>query len=307
MTVPSLPPSPPSPALPGGAVAWPSVGFAHGEDRPALGLGTYGFGAHAGRRAAELAVLRQALELGWRVFDTAEMYADGGAESLLGQALTAALGGGVPALQRDALFVVSKVLPQHADAAGVEAACERSLRRLGLDQIDLYLLHWRGAVPLAETVRGFERLRQRKLIRLWGVSNFDLAGLRELAAVPGGRHCAANQVYFSLSARGPEWDLLPWQHLQQMPLMAYSPLDEGALADHPSLRGIAARHGVTPAQVALAWALSRPGVMVIPKSAQLLHLRHNQAAMALRLSPQDQADLDRLFPPPRRAEPLAMR
>jgi diketogulonate reductase-like aldo/keto reductase len=283
------------------------VSFAHGEDRPALGLGTSGFGVQASQHAAELGVLRQALEQGWRLFDTAEMYADGGAETVLGQAMAAALRGGVPGLQREALFVVSKVLPQHADAAGIEAACERSLRRLALDQIALYLLHWRGPVPLAETVRGFERLRQRKLIRMWGVSNFDLPAMRELAAVPGGRYCAANQVCFSLSARGAQWDLLPWQQLQQMPLMAYSPLDGGALADHPGLRDISARHGVTPAQVALAWALSRPGVMVIPKAAQRLHMRHNQGALGLRLSPDDHAELDRVFPPPRRAEALAVR
>jgi diketogulonate reductase-like aldo/keto reductase len=191
--------------------------------------------------------------------------------------------------------VLPQVLPQHASADGVQAACEGSLRRLGLDRIDLYLLHWRGTVPLAETVRGFEQLQRRGLVHEWGVSNFDLADLRELVAVPGGAACTANQVHYSLSQRGVEWDLLPWQRLQQMPLMAYSPIDQGELADHPALRPVAQRLGVTPSQVALAWVLRQGrqgGVMAIPKAGSSLHLRHNWAAASLTLGPSELAELD---------------
>jgi len=236
--------------------------------------------------------------------DTAEMYGDGGAESVLGQALTEALREGVA---RDALFVVSKVLPHNAGVEAMLAACEASLRRLRLDCIDLYLLHWRGSVPLGETVSGFEQLQRRGWIRQWGVSNFDLDDLRELAAVPGGTGCAANQVYYSLSERGIEFELLPWQRLRQMPLMAYSPFDQGGLVDHVSLRAVAERHRATPAQVALAWVLRQPGVMAIPKAGHAVHLRQNWAARGLRLDDTDLAGLDRLFLPPRRKQPLAMR
>jgi diketogulonate reductase-like aldo/keto reductase len=284
-----------------------SVSFPSGEERPALGLGTWRLGEDPARAEAEVRALRLALDVGYRVFDTAEMYADGGAEQVLGRALAQAQQAGVA---RDELFVVSKVLPQHASADGVQAACEGSLRRLGLDRIDLYLLHWRGTVPLAETVRGFEQLQRRGLVHEWGVSNFDLADLRELVAVPGGAACTANQVHYSLSQRGVEWDLLPWQRLQQMPLMAYSPIDQGELADHPALRPVAQRLGVTPSQVALAWVLRQGrqgGVMAIPKAGSSLHLRHNWAAASLTLGPSELAELDRAFAPPRGKMPLSMR
>ncbi|MBK6471648.1 MAG: aldo/keto reductase [Betaproteobacteria bacterium] len=286
------------------ALTVPEVSFPNGEPRPALGLGTWRFGEAADRRAAELDSLRQALEMGWRVIDTAEMYGDGGAESLTGEALAAAQRAGVP---RGELFVVSKALPQHAGARALQAACEASLRRLQLDQLDLYLLHWRGDVPVGETVRGFEQLQRRGLIRLWGVSNFDLDDMRELSAVPGGRACATNQVYYSLSQRGVEHDLLPWQRVQQMPLMAYSPFDQGELVDHPRLRPVAERHRATPAQVALAWLLRQPGVMAIPKAGNALHLRHNWAAQRLKLTAEDLVELDRHFAPPRGRQPLAVR
>lgn len=281
----------------------PEVTFPSGEERPALGIGTWRMGEDAAQQAAEVGALRLALDIGYRVIDTAEMYGDGGAELVLGQALADAQRKG---LARDALFVVSKVLPSNASEPGVVAACEHSLRRLRLDHIDLYLLHWRGGVPLAETVRGFERLQRRGLVRLWGVSNFDLDDLRELGAVPGGKACAANQVYYSLSERGVEFELLPWQQLHQMPMMAYSPIDQGALVDHPSLRAMAEAHRATPAQVALAWVLRQPGVMAIPKAARAVHLRHNWAARELRLDDGELAQLDRLFPPPARRQPLAM-
>jgi len=282
----------------------PEVTLPSGADWPALGLGTWQMGEDASREARELGALRLAFEIGYRVIDTAEMYGDGGAEALLGEALRGATHEG---LSREDLFIVSKVYPHNAGVDGMLAACERSLRRLQLDRIDLYLLHWRGEVPLAETVQGFETLQRRGWIRHWGVSNFDLDDLRELDAVPGGAACSANQVYYSLSERGVEFELLPWQRLRQMPLMAYSPLDQGALADHPSLRAVAERHAATPTQVALAWMLRHPGVMAIPKAAQALHLRHNWAAARLQLDDDDVATLDRLFPPPVRKRPLAMR
>lgn len=282
----------------------PAVQFPNGEQRSALGLGTWRFGEAPERRAAEVAALRQALDMGWRVIDTAEMYGDGGAESITGQALSEAQRAGV---ERGELFVVSKALPEHAGARALQAACEASLRRLQLDCIDLYLLHWRSGVPLAETVRGFEQLQRRGLIRLWGVSNFDLDDMRELGQAPGGRACATNQVYYSLGQRGVEHDLLPWQRLQQMPLMAYSPFDQGELVDHPRLRPVAERHRATPAQVALAWLLRQPGVMAIPKAGNALHLRHNWAAQHLQLGADDLAELDRHFAPPRGRQPLAVR
>jgi diketogulonate reductase-like aldo/keto reductase len=284
--------------------AGPEVGFPSGEQRPALGLGTWRFGESASRRAAEVAALRQALDIGYRVFDTAEMYGNGGAEEVTGQALAEAQRSG---LARGELFVVSKALPQHAGERALQTACEASLRRLQLDRIDLYLLHWRGGVPLAETVRGFETLQRRGLIRLWGVSNFDLTDMRELGTVPGGKACATNQVYYSLGQRGAGFELLPWQRLQQMPLMAYSPFDQGELADHPALRPLAERHRCTPAQVALAWLLMQGGVMPIPKAGNALHLRHNWAAQQLHLSASDLAEIDAAFPPPRRRTALAVR
>ena len=270
---------------------------------PALGLGTWRMGESRRTRAAELAALRLALEIGYRAFDTAEMYGDGGAEALLGDALAAALRG---PLRRDELCVISKVYPHHAGTQGVAAACERSLKRLQLDHLDLYLLHWRGSIPLQQTVEGFERLRQRGLIRHWGVSNFDLADMQELAALPQGAQCAANQVWYSLTRRGVEFDLLPWQQARRMPLMAYSPIDQGALADYAGLRRLAAERGLTPVQLALARLLAEAGVMVIPKSSDPARLRRNFEAAALTLDDATRAQIDDLFPPPRRKLPLAV-
>jgi diketogulonate reductase-like aldo/keto reductase len=274
-----------------------------GQAVPALGLGTWRMGEQRRTHAAELAALRLALDIGYRCFDSAEMYADGGAESLLGEALADALRAGLP---RQELFIVSKVYPHNASVDGVQAACERSLRRLRLEHIDLYLLHWRGAVPLQQTVDGFGQLQRRGRIRHWGVSNFDLDDMRELYALPGGAACSANQVWYSLSRRGVEFDLLPWQRARQMPLMAYSPVDQGALLQHAALRDLAARRGVTAAQLALAWMLAQPGVMAIPKSADALHLQQNWDAAALVLDAAERAQIERLFAPPRRKQPLAM-
>ncbi len=296
-----------NPSRPGPPETLPAAALAAcfgGEPMPALGLGTWRLGEDRSRRVAQLASLRSAIDLGFRIFDTAEMYGDGGAERLLGQALAGALANGVP---RDSMCIVSKVLPHHATEAGMLAACERSLQRLRVETIDLYLLHWRGPVPLADTVRGFEHLQRCGLIRHWGVSNFDLDDMQALRRVPGGMACAANQVYYSLGERGVEFDLLPWQRAQAMPLMAYCPLDQGALAGHPCVRGVAMRHRVTAAQVALAWLLQQPGVMVIPKSGSAVHLRENWAAQDLRLDEADRIELEKAFPAPRGTQTLAMR
>jgi diketogulonate reductase-like aldo/keto reductase len=270
-----------------------------------LGLGTWRMGEDARRRPREVAAVRSALENGWRVIDTAEMYGEGGAEEVVGAALAAALRSG--SLARDDVFIVSKVYPHNATARGTAAACERSLARLGLDHLDCYLLHWRGSVPLQETIDAFETLRSRGLIRHWGVSNFDVDDMDELMRVSGGERCATNQVYYSLSERGPALALVPWLQRHGMVTMAYSPIDQGALARNSSLRALADKRGATPAQVALAWLVSQAGVMAIPKAASEDHLRENLAVSALTLSPGDLAELDAAFPPPRKKGPLAMR
>jgi diketogulonate reductase-like aldo/keto reductase len=285
--------------------AIPQVTFADGSSWPALGLGTWQYGESAARRASEVAAIRLALEIGYRVIDTAEMYGEGGSEAVIGQALAEAIAAGT--VTRDEVHIVSKVYPHNASTSAMRRACEASRRRLGVDTIDLYLLHWRGSVPLAETLAGFQELRQRGWIARFGVSNFDTADLRELVALPGGGDCAANQVYHSLGERGPEFELLPWQREHTMPLMAYSPLGQGALVRHAALAEVAKRHRATPAQVALAALLAQPAVMVIPKSSDAKRLRENWGAAALELTAPDWAVLDRAFPPPKRKRALAMR
>ncbi|MDP3086124.1 MAG: aldo/keto reductase [Rubrivivax sp.] len=282
----------------------PTLALPDGGAWPALGLGTWRLGEDPAQQATETAALRLAFEIGYRLVDTAEMYGDGGAERVLGLALAQAQRAG---LAREALTIVSKAYPQHASVDGLHKACEASLRRLGIDQIDLYLLHWRGGVALQQTIDGFEALQRRGWIRRWGVSNFDVGDLRDLADLPGGAACCANQVYYSLSERGVEHAVLPWQRQRAMPLMAYCPIDQGSLANHPALRAVAGHHGVAPAQVALAWVMSRPGVMAIPKAVRAEHLRQNWAAARLVLDDTDLGHLDRVFPPPLRSQPLAMR
>ena len=282
-----------------------SVTLPTGEALPSLGLGTWKMGESASTRADEISAIRLAVEIGYRVFDTAEMYGEGGAEEVLGQALAEAIRAGDAT--REELFVVSKVYPHNASRAGAVAACERSLKRLQLDRVDLYLLHWPGPHPLGDTVAGFEALQSAGAIRHWGVSNFDTDDMVELSGVKGAEACAANQVYYSLSERGPEFDLLPWQHARGIPLMAYCPIDQGQLAHDAALRRIGEQHGVTASQVALAWAASQPGVIAIPKAVREAHLRENFAAASLPLSADAWAELDRVFPPPRRKRPLAMR
>src|SRR5665213_159585 len=241
------------------------VTFPAGQKQPSLGVGTWRMGESAGKQRAEVAILRAAIELGYRVIDTAEMYGEGGAEEATGRAIGDALRAGD--VRREALFVFSKVYPHNASRKGTIAACERSLARLGLDYIDCYLLHWRGAVPLVETVQAFETLRDQGRIREWGVSNFDLDDMRELIAVEGGHRCVANQIYYSLTAQGAAFDLLPWQRSRGIVTMAYSPIDQGALASNALLRPLAERLGATPAQIVIAWLLAQSGVMAIAKSA----------------------------------------
>lgn len=271
---------------------------------PRLGLGTWGMGESPARRSQEVAAVRTAMGIGYRLIDTAEMYGEGGAEAVVGEALTQALR--ASEVQRDELFIVSKVYPHNASRTGTLAACERSLQRLGLDHIDLYLLHWRGQHPLADTCAAMQTLVAQGRIGQWGVSNFDTDDMQELWALPGGPACTANQVYYSLSERGAGFSLLPWQRAHGVPLMAYSPMDQGALANHKALHELAERHSATPAQIALAWLWAQPGVVAIPKAVQEAHQRENLAATRLQLSPDDLAALDRLFPPPARKVPLAM-
>jgi len=275
-----------------------NVAFPDGHTVPALGIGTYRMGESSRLREREVAALQLAIDSGVRVIDTAEMYGDGGAEKVV----SAALQGG----RRDKVFVVTKVLPSHADRRGVVAACERSLARLSIDRIDLYLLHWRGVTPLAETVEAFERLQQQGRIARWGVSNFDVDDMRELYGFADGSHCAADQVYYSASRRGVEFDLLPLLHSHRVPLMAYCPFDEGRLLSDRTLAAIGRKHGVGSAQVALAWLLTKPGVIAIPKAATAEHVRENMGARSLKLEAEDLEQIDRHWPPPARRQRLTI-
>ncbi len=275
-----------------------------GQEVPALGLGTWRMGEASRARSAEIDAVRAAIDIGYRLVDTAEMYGDGGAEEVVGAAVRAAIDAGV--VRRDELTIVSKVLPSNSSREGVLRACERSLRRLSLDYLDLYLLHWRGSIPLQDTVGAFEQLRQRGHIRHWGVSNFDTSDMRELWSLAAGRACAANQVYYSATRRGAEFDLLPWQRENRVVAMAYSPIDEGALAGDATFAAIGRRHGVSASTAALAWVLRQPDVIAIPKAVKEPHLRENYRAREIELTADDLAEVDAHFPPPKRKRPLAM-
>jgi len=269
-----------------------------GTPLPALGQGTWRMGESRGGVAGEVAALEQGIALGMTLLDAAEMYGDGGAERVAAAAIRG---------RRDAVQVVSKVLPHNASRAGTIAACRASLERLGIETLDLYLLHWRGRYPLAETVAAFEELKAAGAIRAWGVSNFDVDDMEELLAVPGGKNCATNQVLYHLGARGIEYDLLGWCADRGMTVMAYSPLgNDGRLLRHPALARLAEAHGATPAQIALAFVLSRPGVVAIPKASTSAHVAANRAAADIVLSTDDLAALDHAFPPPRRKVMLEM-
>jgi len=273
------------------------LSLSDGAQVPVLGLGTWGLGERHTRGADVVAALRLGLDLGMSLIDTAEMYGDGGAEEVVGEAIEG---------RRDEVFLVSKVYPYNAARKKMAAACERSLKRLGTDRLDLYLLHWREDVPLLETIEGFEALRAAGKIRRWGVSNFDVADMEELWRLPGGPACAANQVLYNLLRRGIETNLMPWCHEMRVPIMAYSPLEQAKILAKPVLKDIAAARGATPAQVALAWLLRHDGVIVIPKAADPGHVRDNCAALDLVLSHEELTALDRAFPKPRRKGRLEM-
>ena len=264
---------------------------------PVLGLGTWRFGESRASRAAEISSVRTALELGYRLIDTAEMYGEGGAEEIVAEAVAG---------RRDKVFIVSKVYPHNASRDGVMAACERSLARLATDMIDLYLLHWPGRFPLAETVEGFERLKRDGKIRHWGVSNFDAADMTELLALEAGPACAANQVKYHLGQRGIEWDLLPEMQSRAIPVMAYSPLGQGGLLRDATLARVARRHETAAASVALAWVMRRDGLIAIPKTADPAHLTEIVAALDVTLDEEDLAELDAAFPPPKRSSALSI-
>jgi len=268
-----------------------------GEAIPALGQGTWHLGQGRHTTEEEIAALRLGIELGTTLIDTAEMYGDGASEELVGAAIAG---------RRDEVFLVSKVMPSNATRQGTITACEGSLRRLATDSLDLYLLHWRGAALLADTVAAFEELRRAGWIRHWGVSNFDVAEMAELLEVHGGAGVQANQVLYNLMRRGIEWELLPWCRGHRIPVMAYSPIEQGRLLGHPALRSVASRLGATPAQVALAWVLRHADVNAIPEAGTRVHVAENRAALELRLDDADLAELDQAFPPPSGPSPLEL-
>ena len=271
-----------------------TVRLPDGERVPALGQGTWRMGENKSAYADEVAVLRLGIDLGMTLIDTAEMYGEGGAEKVVADAIDG---------QYDRVFVVTKVYPHNASRTGLPKACERSLKRLRIDAIDLYLLHWRGDTLLAETVEAFEQLRSAGKIRRWGVSNFDLEDMKELKGLP----CSTNQVLYHVGERGIEFDLLPWSQKNKIPIMAYSPVGHGrGLLNNVTLKKIAKRHDATPAQIAVAWVLRQPGVIAIPKASGQTHVRANAQSIEIELTNNDLSEIDRAFPPPRSKQPLPM-
>jgi len=275
----------------------PVTALPSGKLVPVLGQGTWFMGEDERQHDQEADALRLGIDLGMTLIDTAEMYADGRAESVVGNAIRG---------RRDEVFLVSKVLPSNASRRGTIRACENSLKRLRCDTIDLYLLHWRGAYPLAETVAAFEDLKQAGKIRDWGVSNFDTDDMEELVRVADGGRVASNQILYNLTRRGPEYDLMPWCRERSIPIMAYSPIEQGRLLGNKVLADIATECDSAPAAVALAWVLSHEGVIAIPKSSNPIHLRENRKAADLKLSTGQLAALDRAFAAPMRKVPLEM-
>ena len=274
-----------------------TIALPDGETIPAMGIGTWNMGDKRQKRADEIVALQTAVDLGMTVIDTAEMYGAGAAETLVAEAIGD---------RRSEIFLVSKVMPQHASRRGTITACEASLRRLKTDRLDMYLLHWRGSVPLAETMDAFKALQHSGKIRHYGVSNLDLADMQELWKVPGGSATATNQVLYNLMRRGIEWDLLPQLREWGVPVMAYSPIEQGKLVRNRKLADFAQRHGMTPATAALAWLLASDDVIVIPKTGNRERLRENLAAVEIRLTTAQLAELDQLFPPPKGPRPLEM-
>jgi diketogulonate reductase-like aldo/keto reductase len=268
-----------------------------GQAIPVLGMGTWQMGENARNRQSEIDALRHGLGLGISLIDTAEMYGEGGAEEVIAQAINH---------RRAEVFLVSKVYPHNASKQGAIAACERSLKRLNTDYLDLYLLHWRGSIPLAETLEAFQTLQQSGKIRSYGVSNFNVKDMEEANHLKGGNAIATNQVLYNLTRRGIEWNLLPWCRQRNIPIMAYSPIEQGRLLNNRTLKAIAQARGITAAQVAIAWLLHQEGVIVIPKSSRLDHVEQNRAALDLELSAEELVTLDTAFPPPAKPVPLEM-
>lgn len=277
-----------------------TIALRSGRAIPVLGQGTWEMGEDRTKQRGEIAALRLGFDLGMTLIDTAEMYGEGGAEEVIAEAIAG---------RRADVFVVSKVYPHNATRAGTVEACERSLARLKTDYLDLYLLHWRGTVPLAETLDAFSSLKRAGKIRDYGVSNFDQSDMEEAVAAPGGSEIATNQVLYNLRHRGIEWDVLPWCRERDIPIMAYSPIDRsmkrGGMLGNAAMRSVASRHGATPAQVALAWLLRQRGIIVIPKAAQVSHVRENRAALELKLTDEDLEELNRAFPSPQSKTALA--
>ena len=272
-----------------------AIKLPNGVEVPVLGQGTWRMAEAPERRTDELAALQAGLDLGLTLIDTAEMYADGAAETLVGEVITG---------RRDDVFLVSKVLPANATARGTIAACERSLRRLGTDHLDLYLLHWRGEVPLVETLAAFVTLTIAGKIRSWGVSNFDVDDLAELGRIAGAASIQTNQVLYNLTRRGIEFDMLRQTRARRIPIMAYSPIEQGRLLDHPVLARIADRHDATSAQIALAWVLQQDNVLAVAKAGSVSHVKENHGALSIRLTPADLTELDVAFAPPSKRSPL---
>ena len=271
------------------------VTFSDGTTIPVLGQGTWEIGDDPAWRDEEQAALARGIDLGLTVIDTAELYGDGRSERLVGEVIAG---------RRDEVFLVSKVRPENASEMKMMLACEKSLERLGVDRIDLYLLHWEGRVPLEETVDAFQELVDEGMIARWGVSNLDLRAMERLVDIDGGNDCAANQLLYNLGSRGVEFDLLPWMQSRDMPMMAYSPLGRGGLLEHPLITDIADRHDASPAQVALAAVLRQDGVIAIPKASTVEHVEANAEALEIRFDAEDLERLDRVFPPPTKATPL---
>ncbi len=271
--------------------------FPDGRQVLTLGQGTWNMGDSGATRVEELKALRAGIDLGLNVIDTAEMYGNGRSEQLVGEAIEG---------RRDKVYLISKVLPSNASRHGTREACERSLKRLGTDYLDLYLLHWQGRYPFEETIEAMLGLQQAGKIREWGVSNMDVEEMERFFSLPGGDTCAANEVLYNLTRRGIEYDLLPWCRKHRIPVIAYSPVEQGRLLSHPVLTEIAHRHSATPSQIALAWVLREPGVIAIPKAATVKHVQENFKSLFIRLTDDDLAELDRAFPGPRKKIPLEM-
>lgn len=278
------------------------IHFPQAQALPAIGQGTWYMGDKPMQRLDEIHALQAGIDLGLKLIDTAEMYADGGAERIVGEAIAG---------RRDEVYLVSKVYPWNAGGHRAIAACEASLQRLKTDYLDLYLLHWRGDIPLEETLAVMQKLQQQGKIRRWGVSNLDFDDMQELTALDGGEACATNQVLYHLASRGIEHDLLPWCQQQNMPVMAYCPLAQAGrlrsgLMNHPALNELAQQKGITVAQLLLAWVISHDGVMAIPKAGSVAHVKENAAALGVVLTDEDKTVMEKAFPAPGRKTPLDM-